>query len=225
MSSVQHPAAKPKCLTNSEFLWWRWCWWRCWWRWSRLWQSGWVSEEDDYGSYQKRQTFFFSSFLFHTDRRSKSSTVIPKMLKNSSLERCLWQGGGETGVTHKGSECVLVRVRVSEYQIYILLILLPKWIHFWGVRTFLPGPHNFKGLLAGENLEVRARLGSGVRGVVMMCVLPPASSCPHQGGVYSAFFESPTFHKGRSMKSIKRSIEINRDVKEVHSSDQLDDKA
>lgn len=167
MSGVQHPAAKPECLTNSKLLWWRWCWWRLWWRWSWLWQPGLVSEEDDHGSYQKRQTFFFSSFLFHTDRRSKSSTVIPKMLKNSSLERCLWWGGDRC-YAYRSRVCVLLWVRVSEYQIYILLILLPKWIHLWGVRTFLPGPHNNKGLFAGENLEVSAELG--VRGVVVMFV-------------------------------------------------------
>lgn len=77
--------------------------------------------------------------------------------------------GGQVLRIQVQSVCVLLRDRVSEYQIYTLFILLPKWIHFWGVRTFLPGPHNFKGLFAGENLEVRG-LGSGVRGVVMMCV-------------------------------------------------------
>lgn len=78
------------------------------------------------------------------------------------------KGGGDRCYTYRSRVCVLLRA--SEYQIYSLLIPLPKWLHFWGVRTFLPGPHNFKGLFAGENLEVRAGLGPGVRGVVVMCV-------------------------------------------------------
>lgn len=36
---------------------------------------------------QKRQTFFFRSFLFQRDRLSNSSMDIPKTLKNSSSER------------------------------------------------------------------------------------------------------------------------------------------
>lgn len=38
----------------------------------------------DVVSGQKSETFFFSSFLFQTERRSKSSTDIPNTLRNSA---------------------------------------------------------------------------------------------------------------------------------------------
>lgn len=120
-----------------------------------------------------------------------------------------WGGGRvETGVTHTGPECVcyyglgLVSIKFTSLLLfYQSEYIFGEWGHFCLVLTTSKACLQVKILRLG----VRVR---GQRGSCDVCVLPPASSCPHQGEVCSALFESPAmFHKGRSMKSIKRSIE------------------